>query len=82
MTTGRLIVRISPDDVGSRVSVRSRTHAPEGQPSTTDTIGWLRAWRDGGLEIERRDGQVVRIPEADVLAARVVPPPPSPRPRS
>lgn len=77
MVTSRLVVRVSPSDVGSRVSVRRRTHAPEGQPSATDTVGWLRAWHDGELEIERRDGEVVRIPDADLLAGRVVPPPPS-----
>lgn len=77
MVTSRLVVRITPEDVGSRVSVRSRTHAPEDQPSATDTIGWLRAWQGGELEIQRRDGEVVRVPEADLLAGRTVPPPPS-----
>lgn len=77
MVTSRLVVRITPEDVGSRVSVRTRTHAPEDQPSATDTIGWLRSWHNGELEIERRDGEVVRIPEADLLAGRTVPPPPS-----
>jgi hypothetical protein len=47
----------------------------------TDTLGILRAWSDGVLEVERRDGQRVRLQEAALVAARVVPPPP-PRRRS
>lgn len=67
----RFEVRISPADVGRRVTVRSRTHT---QPPATDTVGVLRSWDDGVLVVERRDGSQVRIAEDDVLAARVVPP--------
>ena len=70
-------VRITPDDVGRRVSVRVRLPAPApGGPTMTDTLGILRAWSDGVLEVERRDGQRVRLQEAALVAARVVPPPP------
>lgn len=70
---GRYAVRITPADIGRRVTIRIRTHAPEGQPSTTDVLGVLRSWDKGVLRVERRDGRVAEIPEADLLAARVIP---------
>jgi hypothetical protein len=73
----RYPVRIRPADVGARVSVRTRLTDPEpGGPSVTDTLGYLRAWSDGILEVERRDGTLVRLAEADLVAGRVIPPPP------
>lgn len=69
----RYVVRISPADIGRRVSVRARTHT---HPSATDTVGVLRSWENDTLVVERRDGTLARIPEADLLAARVVPDPP------
>lgn len=77
----RGVVRITPADVGKRVSVRARTHAPPGQPSATDTVGVLLAWDDGILHIQRRDGSVSRVADADLLAARVVSPAPDRRRR-
>ena len=71
---------ISPADVGSRVSVRSRiTPAGPGAPSTTDTVGYLRAWTDAHLQIERRNGEVVSVATADLLAGKVLPGPPPER---
>jgi hypothetical protein len=72
-------VAITSADVGQRVSIRSATHAGEGEPSATDTLGMLRSWESGVLAVERRDGDVVRIAEADLLAAKTIPPPPAPR---
>lgn len=70
-------VRISPSDVGARVTVRTRLADPApGEPTRTDTVGILRAWRDGVLQVERRDGTVVCLAAVDVVAARVVPDPP------
>jgi N-acetylglutamate synthase len=69
----RYVVRITPADVGQRVSIRARTHAGPCEPPTTDTVGILRSWTGGLLHVERRDGTVVQIPEADLLAARVIP---------
>lgn len=69
------LVRIRPADVGARVSIRSRMPAREGQPSLTDTVGVLRVWARGVLEVEVRDGSLERIRETDVVAARVVPRP-------
>lgn len=74
----RYVVRIDPTDVGRRVTVRARTHA---QPPATDTVGILRSWDAGVLTVERRDGTLAHIPEADLLAARVVPAAPQGRPR-
>ena len=78
----RLEVRITPADVGSRVSVRSRI-PPEhpGAPSTTDTLGYLLEWTDEALHIRRRDGDVVRVATGDLLAGKVLPGPPPPRRR-
>lgn len=73
----RYAIRITAADVGRRVSVRARTHS---HPPATDTVGILRAW-DDTLVVERRDGTLARIPESDVLAARVVPDAPPRRPR-
>jgi ribosomal protein S18 acetylase RimI-like enzyme len=68
-----LAVRISPADVGRRVTVRRRLD----ESMATDVVGHLRTW-DGGwagaLVVERRDGTRVEMRAADLLAARVVPP--------
>lgn len=74
----RLVVRISPADVGARVSVRARLEG--GAHGATDTLGILRSWEDGVLLVERSDGSVTRIREDDLLAARPVPPAPPRRP--
>jgi hypothetical protein len=78
----RYVVRITPDDVGRRVSVRARIRSRPGQASTTDTLGYLRSWSDGTLVIERGDGARVEISETDLLAGRPIPPPPSRPPPS
>ena len=62
-------VAVTPADVGSRVSVRRVL--PDG---VGDVVGELLAWSDGVLSVRRRDGSVVAVPEASLLAARVVPP--------
>lgn len=71
----RLTVRISPDDVGTRVSVRARHRGPEA--SMVDVVGVLRAWDDEALTIERRDGSTATVAVADLVAGRVVPPAPA-----
>lgn len=76
-------MRITPDDVGRRVTVRSRIAdpGPSSGPSATDTLGILRSWSDGRLVIERRDGTRVTLDEAALLAGRTIPDPPPRRPR-
>lgn len=75
-STGRpaalLAVRISPADVGRRVTVRHRVDHPGA--SLTDVVGRLVTWTGGTLRVERRDGSQVEVPERDVVAAKVVAP--------
>ena len=78
---GGLVVRITPADVGRRVSVRSRMPKADRGPSTTDTLGYLRHWAGGELTIERRDGSLVSVAEADLLAGKVIGEPPQRRRR-
>lgn len=61
---------MTPADVGSRVTLRRAV--PEG---VSDVVGELLSWSDGVLTVRRRDGSSVTVPEADLVAARVVPPP-------
>ena len=70
----RYSVRITPDDVGSRVSLRLRTH---GDPPLTDVVGLLRSWTSGVLSVERRNGTTVTVPADDLVAGKVLPPPPT-----
>lgn len=74
----RHVHRVTPDDVGSRVSVR-RWLDPD-RTQAGDVLGELVAYRDGRLTIAGRTGEV-GVDEADVLASRVVPPAPEPRRR-
>ncbi|MEV2231401.1 GNAT family N-acetyltransferase [Streptomyces phaeochromogenes] len=75
----RLEVRVTPADVGKRVSVRRlREDPPEGE-KFTDTVGVLTSWDDGVLLITRRSGESVRIPESALVAGKVVPSAPARR---
>lgn len=68
-----LAVRISPADVGRRVTVRRRIDGP----TLSDVVGHLVSWTGGwtgGLVVRRRDGSTADVPAADVVAAKVVPP--------
>ncbi len=65
-----LAVRVSPADVGRRVTVRHRID--DGRLS--DVVGVLRSWDAGSLRVERRSGETAEVPEADVVAAKVVAP--------
>jgi hypothetical protein len=76
----RLEVRITPDDVGARITVRARNHGPGA--SAVDVVGVLREWRDRQLHITRRNGSTTMVAQDDLLAARVVPPPPPRRTRT
>ena len=73
----RHVHRVTPSDVGQRVSVR-RWLDRDG--NVGDVLGPLVSYDDGMLVVEGRDGPV-RIPESSVLASKVVPPPPEPRSR-
>jgi N-acetylglutamate synthase len=61
--------RLSPEDVGRRVTVRHRL--PDG--ASTDVVGELLAVGDA-IEVRKRDGSVASISADAVIAARVHPP--------
>lgn len=74
---GRLVVRVSAADVGRRVSLRRRL--PDG--TFTDVVGTLESWTpDGEVSVRRRDGSLVTLRAADLVAGKRVPPPPARRP--
>ncbi|MGK5558634.1 putative acetyltransferase [Actinomadura kijaniata] len=73
--TARLVVSISPADVGQRVSLRRRL--PEGAYS--DVVGVLESWADGVLRVRRRTGELAEVREDTVVAGKVVPPAPPAR---
>ncbi|MEU2212057.1 GNAT family N-acetyltransferase [Streptomyces hygroscopicus] len=78
-TGGRLEVRITPDDVGKRVSVRLLTGEREPGSTFTDVVGVLTSWTGGTLSITRRTGEAVRIAESSLVAGKVVPAAPARR---
>lgn len=61
-------VAVTPEDVGSRVTLRRAV--PDG---VSDIVGELLSWSGGVLSVRRRDGSVVTVAEGDLVAARVVP---------
>lgn len=79
----RGVVRITPDDVGRRVTVRARIpqHRP-GEPSMTDRVGVLESWAEGVLRIRTRDGSLAEVAESALVAARVISAEPPSRRRS
>ncbi|MEU7167874.1 GNAT family N-acetyltransferase [Streptomyces morookaense] len=72
-TGGRLEVRITAADVGKRVSVRRLNDSARSPERFTDTVGELVSWEGGVLRITRRTGETVEIPEASLVAGKVVP---------
>ena len=69
---GRLVHRITPEDVGRRVSVR--ISLPGG--GFSDIVGVVESWADGVITVRRRDGSAAEVEESSVAASRVVPPVP------
>ncbi|MGW0362315.1 GNAT family N-acetyltransferase [Streptomyces sp. NPDC002990] len=76
---GLLEIRITPADVGKRVSVRRVESGRGGHPEFTDAVGVLTSWNDGVLTITRKDGGSVRIAESTLVAGKIVPPAPARR---
>ncbi|MFF8984927.1 GNAT family N-acetyltransferase [Streptomyces globisporus] len=76
---GRLEVRITPADVGKRVSVRRRTDSGGTGAEFTDVVGVLTSWNDGVVSITRKSGESVHIVESSLVAGKVVPPAPARR---
>ncbi|WP_203883614.1 hypothetical protein [Planotetraspora kaengkrachanensis] len=67
----RLVVAITPEDVGRRVTVRRVDTG-----GFRDAVGVLESWTGGVLTLRRRDGSTVEIAEASMVAAKIVNPPP------
>ncbi|GAB2900778.1 GNAT family N-acetyltransferase [Streptomyces mayteni] len=59
--------------------MRTLTGAREPGARFTDTVGVLTSWAGGELSVTRRDGRIVRLAEADLVAGKVVPPTPARR---
>ncbi|MFF3031818.1 GNAT family N-acetyltransferase [Streptomyces rubiginosohelvolus] len=76
---GRLEVRITPADVGKRVSVRRRTDSGGTGAEFTDVVGVLTSWNDGVVSITRKSGESVHIVESSLVAGKVVPAAPARR---
>ncbi|WP_030850518.1 GNAT family N-acetyltransferase [Streptomyces griseus] len=76
---GRLDVRITPADVGKRVSVRCRTESGGAGAEFTDTVGVLTSWDRSVLSITRKSGESVHIVESSLVAGKTVPAAPARR---
>lgn len=70
---GAPVPDLTPDDVGRRVTVRRRDPALPGPRNLRDTVGRLEHLDAEQLVVRRRDGEVVRIERAQVVATKVVP---------
>lgn len=74
---------LGPHVVGTRVVVRRLVRGetgPSGGPAMTDLLGECVAWTPGpagALVVRREAGDLVRVPLADVVAGKPVPPRPS-----
>jgi ribosomal protein S18 acetylase RimI-like enzyme len=76
---GRLEVRITPADVGKRVSVRSLTGEADRGEKFNDTVGVLTSWDNGVLRITRKNGESVLVAESALVAGKTVPAAPARR---
>ncbi len=69
---GRLEIRITPADVGKRVSVRCLLQEGPQGPKFTDTVGVLTSWNEGVLSVTPKSGESVRIMESTLMAGKTV----------
>ncbi|WP_420157841.1 hypothetical protein [Nocardiopsis sp. CNT-189] len=60
---------MTPDDLGRRATLRLRL--PDGR--FRDIVGVLEWWRGGAIGVRRRNGELVEVAAADVVAGRLVP---------
>ena len=72
--SGRVALRVGPEHVGSRVVLRRR--APGGR--YVDLLGELLSWGEGVAVVRTRAGEA-SVPLDQVIAGRLVPPPPTRR---
>jgi 8-oxo-dGTP pyrophosphatase MutT (NUDIX family) len=73
----RAVHRVTPDDVGQRVSIRHGVAPDAGtDASVTDVVGRLLGYADGVLALVDREGQLALVAEDAIVASRTVPPHP------
>ncbi|WP_193608877.1 GNAT family N-acetyltransferase [Nocardioides lijunqiniae] len=75
---------LGPHVVGQRIVVRRVLRGetgPSGGPALTDLLGVCTAWGDGTCVVRPESGEPVRIPIADIVSGKPVPPRPSVRQR-
>jgi len=78
----RLVVRLTPADVGQRVVIRWRRPGPGTGEEVADVLGILEEHDADSFTVRKFDGQLVVIPRARALAGKVVPPAPLRRRRA
>jgi N-acetylglutamate synthase len=77
----RMVVRITPADVGKRVVIRWRRPGPGDSDEIADVLGILEEADARAFTVRTRDGKLVVIPAERALAGKLVPPPPARRRR-
>jgi hypothetical protein len=78
----RMVVRITPADVGKRVVIRWRRPGPGDGEQIADVLGILEEADARTFTVRTRDGKLVVIPVERALAGKPVPPPPARRRRA
>jgi hypothetical protein len=77
----RMVVRITPADVGKRVVIRWRRPGPGDGEQIADVLGILEEADALSFTVRTRDEKLVVIPAERALAGKLVPPPPARRRR-
>lgn len=78
----RMVVRITPADVGKRVVIRWRRPGPGDSEQIADVLGILEEADAQSFTVRTRDERLVVIPAERALAGKLVPPPPARRRRA
>lgn len=78
----RMVVRITPADVGKRVVIRWRRPGPGDGEQIADVLGILEQADALSFTVRTRDDKLVVIPAERALAGKLVPPPPARRRRA
>jgi hypothetical protein len=78
----RMVVRITPADVGRRVVIRWRRPGPDDSEQIADVLGILEEADAVSFTVRTREGKLVVIPAERALAGKPVPPPPARRRRA
>jgi N-acetylglutamate synthase len=78
----RMVVRITPADVGKRVVIRWRRPGPGDSEQIADVLGILEEADAVSFTVRTRDGKLVVIPAERALAGKLVPPAPARRRRT